>query len=234
MVEYTGSPLVAILLWAALLLAVVAAFLHPREATRSQTALLLSAWVLTSYLVPYIRSITSTPCMLPRYTMVAVPAILVLASFGMTALGRRWAPVAGVLVIGLSVPPLLGYLERPAKRLPEDYRGIALQVARSRLEYPAFALKYTTGFFRFYLRHHGSGIEVYAARRLEQHLSLAPDSCFWLLDGHLPLMDTDIAKRLELKRHLRFRKPGVIALLLSSKTRAEPCLTEPRSRPLTR
>jgi uncharacterized membrane protein len=223
MVAYAGGPAVAALLVAALGAAVAAALRRSGKATGPPTVLLLSLWILVSYLLPYARSVIATPCMLPRYTISVVPAILVLVGFGLTTIPRRWVLPASGMVLALALPPLLLYLASQAKDVPHDYRGLARHIARVEPEYPAFALKFTPGMFRFYLGHVGSGIEVYPVRRLAGHLSVAPYDCFWLLDGFPPLLQTDVRERLQLRRHRRIDKRGTVALLVSSKAREEAC-----------
>src|SRR6185503_21355899 len=44
--------------------------------------IVLITWISVSYLLPYIRSLTTVPMLVNRYTIIALPAILVCAAIG--------------------------------------------------------------------------------------------------------------------------------------------------------
>ena len=124
-----GSLVLALLLYGAALVSIPS-----REAARWRRLAPLIAWWLTP-LVAGIAISTFRSLLEPRYFIVALPAMLLLASAGFVRLGttigrERGAALAGVvalvLVVALSAGPLLEWYEAPRF----DWRGAAGWVAR--------------------------------------------------------------------------------------------------------
>jgi len=61
-----------------------------RTITRNQVliAIILVSWIVLSYALPYIRSVISTPMLQPRYTLVTLPAILLVIALGFDRITR--------------------------------------------------------------------------------------------------------------------------------------------------
>ena len=88
--QYFGSPMIA---------AFVAIFLfygliRRRSNEKEYAAGIFLVWVLTVYLMPYIRSMISTPMLTDRNTIVALPAIFILCAFGLAKVKNRLLKIA--------------------------------------------------------------------------------------------------------------------------------------------
>jgi mannosyltransferase len=57
---------------------------------------ILFLWILVSYLVPYLRSLLVVPMLMPRYTIVVLPAYLIAISYGIELINYK--PVKGVVL----------------------------------------------------------------------------------------------------------------------------------------
>jgi mannosyltransferase len=118
----SGGVLLAIVLGG---LACYAGFLAlrspPGSGARWQTgfvAALLLVPILLSFAVSFI-----SPIFYPRYLIVTVPAVVLIAATGLVRLPRRWLAVAlGLLVIGLSVGAVVDWYDAPAQA---DNRAVA-------------------------------------------------------------------------------------------------------------
>lgn len=63
------------------------------------TAILIISWILFSYLIPYVRSVTSTPILFPRYTLVTLPAIFIVIALGLDLIKRKLFRVTLIALI---------------------------------------------------------------------------------------------------------------------------------------
>lgn len=60
------------------------------------TGMLLVSWMVLSYTVPYIRSLLSTPVLIPRYTIIALPAMFVVIALGVETISNK--KIVGVVL----------------------------------------------------------------------------------------------------------------------------------------
>jgi mannosyltransferase len=63
---------------------------------------ILVLWIVLSYLIPYIRSLTSTPILIPRYTLVTMPGIFLVMALGFNSINNNKIKIWIIAVITLS------------------------------------------------------------------------------------------------------------------------------------
>ncbi len=110
----------------ALLLCAAAAFLPPRNVPRSPALLILLSLAVVPAALGYLASITTRPVFLDRYLIGSLPAVVVLASIGVTRWltdGRIVLAVAGFTTVAGSLSLVHG-----SPPLRQDWRGVAAYV----------------------------------------------------------------------------------------------------------
>jgi len=126
--DYFGNDTLSVYLFAFLLivflLGSVSAF-RPKENQEKKEQdsyifpfVVLITWISVSYLVPYVRSLTSLPLLVNRYTIVALPAILVCAAIAVEFVSHRSIKIYIVaLAVLLSLINLFAnkYYETPTR-----------------------------------------------------------------------------------------------------------------------
>lgn len=79
--------------------------LRNKTITKEETAnaIVIISWILFSLLIPYVRSVVSTPMLTPRYTLVTLPAIFIVISLGLDLIKRKLYKVILIALIFSSV-----------------------------------------------------------------------------------------------------------------------------------
>lgn len=97
-------------------------------ARRGAAAPLLASVVVCVIGIPYALSRVSSPIFLPKYTIAALPAFLMLAAVGLTHLPSRFVRVALLIaVVALTTAPLAAYA---STRHKDDWRSVVADVER--------------------------------------------------------------------------------------------------------
>lgn len=86
--NYTGKDVVTTLAWVTLMVFFIKTWKQVDESRRPLLVILLT-WLVLSYLIPYLRSIISVPMLHIRYTMIALPAWIVIFAMGWDSI-RKW------------------------------------------------------------------------------------------------------------------------------------------------
>ncbi len=175
--DYTGKDAITSLVLISLLII----YLRYRNISISKlyypSREILGWWIVFSYAIPYVRSITSTPILHPRYTIVTLPALLVLSAVGWAILSSTvWKRVSLVLLlVGIIVN--FSFFKQPYTRITKDQFREASQFVRERNNnlpiYSTFSWHYN-----FYFRDSVNKVQPLSINNLQA------DS-FWLLQGQL-------------------------------------------------
>lgn len=145
-------------------------------------SVVMGLWLVTSYLLPYLWSLTATPVLTARNTIIAVPAMILLVSYGIHTL-RGTPRIIGVLclVVGLSAHSLWAtrYFEPGLK---PEWREVLLRVSERGPHAPVYA--FHGRLYSVYGELLGVDLTVHDVSVLRSDLARgeAPSS-FWLLDG---------------------------------------------------
>lgn len=108
-------------LMGALLLAGIALALIPKK--RPSATSVLAVWAVMPILLAYFASLVSTPIFISRYLIGALPAILLLAAYGLTRFASGWARTS--VASGIAAAILITSFTRYATAPREDWRGVA-------------------------------------------------------------------------------------------------------------
>jgi len=149
-------------------------------------------WISISYLVPYIRSILVVPMLVSRYTIIVLPAFILILSFGIDAVHNRKIQYTLLLffcllsLIDLSV--IKGHYTRVHK---SQFRELAKIIASDSGEaYPVIA-EVTAWHQQYYLKRYGA-LSVVIGGKMEVILDSilakkgrhAKTVGFWITDAH--------------------------------------------------
>jgi len=123
LVAFLYAVLIALLLVFAAAGAYRSVFADPGQLPRA--VLVLVTWTVTGFLVPYVQSINATPAAIPRYFIVILPPLLLMAALAINLIEYRLA--RPLLLLLLTVLSALGifseadYYNRPTK---EPFRAV--------------------------------------------------------------------------------------------------------------
>ncbi|MBN1868695.1 glycosyltransferase family 39 protein [Candidatus Sumerlaeota bacterium] len=165
------------------------------EARLRDHRLMLFSWVFVALAIPYVRSFVAQPSLISRYSIVIVPALILMASQGIAAMARpAFRRFVLVTLVVMSLVNLFftdeGYYHRIAK---EPYREIAQWVIKQDPEakYPVF----TDPAFAYYLEdvHHANFVirppvrYMEGARLCYRTIVSSERKGGWVLRGHFAM-----------------------------------------------
>ncbi len=202
---------------------------HKRENSRYKNAVIvLLLWIVIGYLFPYIRSITSTPLLVPRYTIYIIPAWILLISFGIFLLRYSTLKVASVIIIiVLSLYQLYdSHYYTVVKK--EQWRDILFDIDRSHSKLPVYDLHNWYNSYPTYIKMLELDIDIRSKSLLElQSVNKTQPSCFFVLYAHHNanrnnpkpkfLQGDNIVKVLDIY------KKGALAILYANNVKPELC-----------
>jgi hypothetical protein len=166
--------------------------------------LLLLTWLIVVYLTPYIQSHIFMPILYPRFTIVALPAIVLMASRGLEDLRSEKLKylVLGSLLITLCVNVFFTENRFYSRVIKEQWREASLYILErdSGGKYPISAHHFINYYFNVLYK---SDRKIYApieslerAEIVLNHVSKGGIPGFWLIQAHKP-MKKDIKQFLE-------------------------------------
>lgn len=178
---YTGEDEVAVAILGLLVFLSIRHFrstpaIFGNSAPPSGWVLLL--WIGLCYLVPYIRSITSAPILLPRYTIVLLPAWLIVFGIGWSSLKSTRLKYVVLFVLCLSATINILLVKKHYRRVRKDqFREASEFVIRKNVEkWPVYAP--LAWHYNFYFK--DERIKVLPI----DGIVYAPLDHFWMLQGH--------------------------------------------------
>ena len=218
---YFGREPLLSFLFAALLVALP--FLLRREnrcggGDRRLLAAVLGIAISVSMLLAYLRSVLDVPMLMPRFTFVLLPALLLLLALSLASIPRpavRSAAVAVILTASLVNLVRTGYYTEPRKEQWRDAVEYVLEHPRFEPGSNAFMSPVAPG-FQFYFSQFESGVVVRDTDQQELRALRArrpARSRIWVLRARGVKLDTGFVKMLRQhyvrREHQRFLKTGV-------------------------
>ncbi len=95
--------------------------------------IILLLWLVVSYLIPFIRSIVSTPILHIRYTIVSLPAWIIIFCVGWSTLnGKKWKLILMSALIVVSLVNLIFFRKHYTKIQKQQMREAALFVQQNK------------------------------------------------------------------------------------------------------
>ena len=184
-------------------------------------------WLLVVIIVPYLKSIISLPALLPRTTIIAVPGILYLASFGLSEINQKSTKfLIFVWLIIILIMNIFYEENYYGKIKKEEYRYIVTSVIEQYPEIPVYSKK-NVETFNAYSKMLGFNPRVQTWSALQQHLKGGTiDDCFILVERHHNKIKEIIKKEKLLETYnykliKKVKRKGVDSLLLAVKSTPE-------------
>ncbi len=147
-------------------------------------------WIVISYLIPYLRSLLVVPMLYPRYSIVLLPAFIIILSFGIELIKNAFIKYSILIVfVVLSLIDILFVKEYYTKQSKGQFREMAAFVsADSSLIFPVYGG--STGWHQQYYNKQFGNTAKITEDRLDGNLNLFLDSVgnarmpgFWLTGG---------------------------------------------------
>ncbi len=189
--------------------------------------IVLLLWVFFGYLLPYIRSVTSTPILVDRYTMIVLPAFMLLSAYGIFMLKKpKFKIIAVVIVVFFSSHQIIA-TEYYTKAIKQDYRGILSDILMGTEKVPVYevvpfySLYQEMLQFDIYIEPDTVFPKIFTTKLNNDSL----EKCFFLVDGHSDFIGPHM-KAIESKPltavHV-FNRSGTSAILFANNTDPHEC-----------
>ncbi len=192
---------------------------------RAATITLL-IWIFIGYILPYIRSITAIPLLTSRNTIMVIPPLILLISYGVYLMKDTTLKIASIsVIIFFSFYQLsnANYYEKVTK---QQWREVLHTGKQTNKNMPIYAFHHS--FYSAYDKMLSLNLDMQNASNLEKEMNNSSlPSCFIVVDAHnnniaknKTLKDKRIKQVLEIKKH---RARGV---LYAYNRQPETCLNQ--------
>ncbi len=174
---------------------------------RTMTIVLL-LWIIIGYLLPYIRSVTALPMLVPRSTIMIIPALILLISYGIFLLkDTRLKTVMMAVIVFFSVYQL-DHTNYYGKVTKEQWREVLYEVAKAKEKIPLFGVDRSDWGYIIYSSMLNLDLNISNSKALNKHYNNGTlPKCFFITDAHgdnisksKELQDKTITKVLEIKK----------------------------------
>jgi len=147
---------------------------------RRELVVLIGAWMLITYSLPYIRSILVSPMIEYRYTIISFPAWMILFSLGWGALRTtRAKSIFLILILTSSMTNLFLMRRYYSKITKEQWREVSNYViVKNSGNHPVISP--LNWHFAFYFKDQPYPVVYFKADEMQRH------SRFWFIVAHLP------------------------------------------------
>lgn len=176
---------------------------------RTMTIVLL-VWIIIGYLLPYIRSIIATPLLTSRNTIIIIPALILLISYGIFLLKNTSIKIATIGIIVFFSLYQLNYGKYYSKVTKPQAREVLFELAKEKEKIPAYDIL----FFGYTLPSYQKMLKINTDvqtngsfyKKIKNH---SIEESFFILDVHpgdhiskiKVLQDKSVKKVLEIKKH---------------------------------
>ena len=133
--NYFGKDIVQTLVLAGLIFLFIRHSLKKEysETKTRQLYIVVVFWLIISYAIPFVRSVTATPIMHIRYTIITVPAWIIIFSLGWATLkSKKWRHGLLIFLIVISVANLVIFRKHYSKIQKQQMREVALLVQQKK------------------------------------------------------------------------------------------------------
>ncbi len=169
--------------------------------------IVFSLWIFITYLIPYLRSILMVPMLSPRYTIVVLPAIILMLSFGITLIPNNHVKNGLLIMFVLTSLIDLVFVKKYYSQISKtQFRELTSYIANHRSNKYPIVNPNTTWHFQYYAKKHG--IEKYILgedtdQLLDSLAQIKNGIGFWIVGTHnTPKITDDRVKLLSINYSL--------------------------------
>ncbi len=146
---------------------------------------ILFIWIILGFLLPYIRSITATPILTDRNTIIIIPALILLISYGIFLLKDRILKICTLVLILILSIYQLSASNYHQKNDYQQWREILNTLSQSKNNFPVYDLAFKGKFYKTYAAMLDMNLNIYSHYVLKsQHKTHSIPVCFWTLEAH--------------------------------------------------
>jgi len=195
--------------------------------SREKTALiLLLIWITIGFLLPYLMSVLSAPLLTTRNTIIILPTILILASYGIWRIGGWKKIILLVLIAFLSLYTLRTYYNLPIKG---QYREVIKTIKKYQAIPVYNAIPYGTrmgtNHYQTYADLLHLDLTVKTRKMLEEDKqNIKLPNCFWVVDAQGDhINDLNLEENSLYQQLYEINLYGANAVLFSSQSDTKLC-----------
>jgi len=187
MKAYVLSPFLHKIFLVLLIISIASIFIKNQY---KKAIITLIIWVIFAYLLPYIKSITGFSIMIERNTIIVIPPLIILISYGIFLLRPYILKIILISSIIFFALYHLYRMEYYTKVSKDDFRGLITYLDDLKSEIPIYDFimhnlhnnKYESHFFQVYANMLNKDVKIYPARVLKESKSIP--KYFWAIHGH--------------------------------------------------
>jgi len=187
MKAYVLSPFLQKIFFVLLIISLISLFIK-NEYKKSIITLII--WVIFGYLLPYIKSITGFSILIERSTIIVIPPLIILISYGIFLFRPyilKIILISSIIFFALYHIYRMEYYTKVSK---DDFRGLITYLDDLKSEIPIYDFimhnlhdnKYESHFFEVYTKMLSKDVKIYPARVLKESESIP--KYFWAIHGH--------------------------------------------------
>ena len=210
--DYTGKDAFATVVFVVFIYLFVKGMIEDKAARGIYLILVL--WIALCYLVPYVRSLTSTPILHSRYTIIVLPAWLLVFALGWERITNMRTKTVLAAMLFVSFLINLQFFKKYYTQISKDqFRECAQFVQKVNKEhYPMYAHPPLAWHFNYYFRDQPYKVITLTERKVS-------GKC-WLLQGHFSEEYKDVILNMMSQEYVFLEKHkfvGADAILMQAK-----------------
>lgn len=140
-------------------------------------------WIVFTYAIPYIYSVFFQPMMVVRYTIITLPAIIILLSIAIVSLKKNVSGVLLIVIFSLSITNLFVGTHYYSTINKEQLREVAKEVIEVNLQ-PSVIFSYYAWHYNYYFKSLGSIQRVIHPESVNYETELGRVDYVWLIQCH--------------------------------------------------
>ena len=185
--------------------------------TDKSALIVIVIWIVIGYLLPYIRSILSTPLLIPRNTIIVLPAIILFISYSISTIKNVNAKKSIITLITILSIFTLYIKHYNTQDVKDEWREILYSINHINKKLPVYDPVYNGVFYKTYAEMLKLDLNIYHIKNLikEKQEDKIPN-CFWVVEAHGEWIDKiNLLKDKSFHIVKKIEKNGTKAILYS-------------------
>ena len=199
-------------------------FTKKEESRYKHVTIVLLAWILIGYLLPYIRSITAIPLLTSRNTIMILPALILLIAYGIYLIKDNILKVSALVIIIFFSWYQINISDYYHKVTKQQWREVLLSIKGTNEKMPIYA--FMGGKYETYNSMLQLNLNIKGINNLKKGFEDKTfEKCFLVVDSHgNHIKDNKILKNSEIKKVLEIKKHDARGVLYAYQTSPNRCL----------
>ncbi|MBE0499613.1 MAG: glycosyltransferase family 39 protein [Campylobacterales bacterium] len=220
---YVGNNFLYGIFITAIFFSLVYLFKKEEHHKYKMATIILIIWIVFGYLLPYLRSITAVPLLTGRNTIMILPALILLVSYGIYLLKGKLLQITTLLIIVyFSISHLfqIGYYDKPSK---QQWREVLFEVSQSKEK---IALYGFVGYYQAYSDMLNLNMNILGKNIFDENYNNGTlEECFFVLDAHGDhIAKSEQLKNKAIQKVFEISKIGAKGTLFANNIASQKCL----------